>query len=282
MQITFITQSNVDNVQKLAEVINCFNLVADGGVSKTGNIYKYYACKNSKKGLCGKNRENKNHVEKWLTTEVVNFFKDPKRIAKVVDDLITYHERKTGESEAKAIEAKITHANRQIEATLNSLIVSESITTKKLLDKKINELTLQVEALELQKKQLEIEQGLPLTRQDLIEFIAEFTNGDPIDKEFQERLIDNLVTTVYLYDDQITVYFSVGNRMDTIMPTLEKSRNAIKKEEATEPTGSTTSAFGGGGGIRTPVPLRATGFQDRASMTTFATPPYGYYTQSLG
>ena len=40
---------------------------------------------------------------------------------------------------------------------------------------------------------------------------------------------------------------------------------------------------GGGGGIRTPVPVKATGFQDRASMTTFATPPrsQGIRTRSV-
>ena len=76
-------------------------------------------------------------------------------------------------------------------------MIHSSIATKRLLDKKINDLTSQVESLELQKNQLELEQGVPLTRKDIIDFISEFIDGNPYDKQFQELLIDNLVTTVY-------------------------------------------------------------------------------------
>ena len=65
-------------------------MVADGGVSHTGNVYKYYACKQTKKCTCAKNREPKDALEKWVADETIKFFRNPKFLNKLADDLIAY------------------------------------------------------------------------------------------------------------------------------------------------------------------------------------------------
>jgi len=221
-------------------------MVADGGVGHMGVTYKYYACKSTKKGNCAKNREQKDALEKWVVEETIRFMTDPRRLNKMVDDVVAYHAKKTDESETKSIEAKIAHARKQIDDTLNSMIAAESIVTKRLLDRKIAELSGLVEDLELQRTKLEFERGLPITRESIFEDMAEITGGDINDKDFQKYIIDNLVATVYIYDDQddqSVIYFSVGSRKDTHKVTKGET-DEILKEKATA-VSSTTVALGG-------------------------------------
>ena len=243
-------------------------MVADGGVGHMGVTYKYYACKDTKRGNCAKNREHKDALEKWVVLETIKFFKDTRRVNKMADDVVAYHARKTDESETKSIEAKIVHARKQIDEALNSMIAAESMATKKLLDRKIAELSSLVEELELQKVQLEFERGLPITKESILEDIAEIIDGDTDNQDFRKRILDNLVATVYIYDDQddqSVIYFSVGNRKDTHQVTKGETDEQLQ----TKATAVSSTAVAGGGerGIRTPVPFRTNGFQDRRSTT---------------
>lgn len=59
--------------------------------------------------------------------------------------------------------------------------------------------------LQAQEAQIELERGLQMTKQDILDFIAELMTGDPHDKKYQKRLIDNLVKRVIVRDG----FFSV-------------------------------------------------------------------------
>ena len=215
-------------------------MVADAGNSHTGTTYKYYSCKQVKKHCkCGKLRDNKEYYEQWAVDECIAFLKDPKRINKMVDDLLAHHERKTGESEIKAVESRIAHTKKLIDDTVNTMIVTENIATKRILDKKIAEYSQLVDDLETQKVSLQIERGMPVNRKLIQDFIAEFTDGDPTDKDFQKALIDNLVTAVYVYDDQSVIYFWVGDK-DT--PITKKDTDNVVSDFGS----STTAVIGSG------------------------------------
>ena len=89
----------------------------------------------------------------------------------------------------------------------------------------------------MEKAGLRLERSLPSTRQDIFDFIAEFTHGDPMDKDFQKVIIiDNKVVNVYAYDDQSVIYISVGNRKDTLLISKREIDEIIEKRA--EPAGS--------------------------------------------
>lgn len=232
--------------------------VADGGVNRLGNTYKYYTCKNVKKGKCKKNREDKHHIEQWVMDEITKFFRDPRRINRVVDDLIDYQERRTSESEVKAIEAKIVQTKKQIDSALDTMIMTENVATKRALDHKINDMSKLVTALELQISQMRLEQSLPITRRDIANFISEFLDGNAEDKAFQKRMIENVVNSAYVYDDQIVLYFSVGNNKDT-EPTTKQYTDQIVEKTACA-VGSTLIEAGRGDRIRTCGAVKHTSF----------------------
>lgn len=50
-----------------------------------------------------------------------------------------------------------------------------------------------------------------LPHADIYAFIAELIKGDPNDKVYQKQLIDNIIAIVYVYDNCVIPYLTVGN-----------------------------------------------------------------------
>ncbi len=47
------------------------------------------------------------------------------------------------------------------------------------------------------------------TKKDIIAQLKLFCNGDPLDPEFQKRIIDGIVNSIYVYDDRILIYYNL-------------------------------------------------------------------------
>ncbi len=76
-----------------------------------------------------------------------------------------------------------------------------------------------------QQAKLELERGYKLTKKDLLDFIALLLKGDKSDKDYQKKIIDNLVSQVYISDDDTVVYFNIrGGRNVEVGNTHLKTR----------------------------------------------------------
>lgn len=64
--------------------------------------------------------------------------------------------------------------------------------------------------LQAQKSQIELERVRQITKQQILAFVAELIKGEPTDKEYQRKIIDNLVFMVYVYDNEIVTYLNFG------------------------------------------------------------------------
>ena len=56
------------------------------------------------------------------------------------------------------------------------------------------------------------ERGLQATQKDIIQFVSKFIKPQQeieTDEEYQKRIIDNLVNSVYIYNDKIVVWFNI-------------------------------------------------------------------------
>ena len=56
--------------------------------------------------------------------------------------------------------------------------------------------------LQKSKAQILLERGRKVTAKDILLFIADLLKGNPADKDYQRKIIDNLVFAVYIYDDE--------------------------------------------------------------------------------
>lgn len=205
-------------------------MVSDGGVSKTGATHYYYACKKKKKDQCPKRRENKEKLELYVVSCVYDFLSDPKNAEAAAQDVLAYYEKRTDASTLKSVQTKIANAKKEIDELADSFVKAKNKLLQDTIERKMEEYEILLNDLMYQEAQLEIERGYKITKKDITEFVAELLKGDPNDKDYQKKIIDNLVSQVYVSDDDTVVYFNIkgGKTVDLleIEDTKEVMNNA--------------------------------------------------------
>lgn len=175
------------------------SMVGESGTSKTGKTHRYYKCVGRKrKHNCTKEIEKKEFLE-YL---VVKF-----TVEKVLtDDNIELIATKTAEMLAKEVhntsmleelQLNLKETNKKIKNIMSAIeqgIVTQS--TKARLD----ELEQQHQSLETQIACEEIKKPI-LTKDRIKYWLQSFKDGNMNDIEYQRRVIDMLVNSVYIYDD---------------------------------------------------------------------------------
>lgn len=81
----------------------------------------------------------------------------------------------------------------------------------KRYEKQISELDMQKEDLEIDLSKLRIANGIRYTKEDIVAWLKVFCKGDLLDEEFQKRIIDVFINSVYVYDDKIVIYYNIKN-----------------------------------------------------------------------
>ena len=202
-------------------------MIAGGGTSRLGKKHYYYVCKQKNKALCDKKREDKDKLELYVTQVVHEFLSDRKNVEKAAQDTINYYEQRTGEDSLRSIEARIRHAQDEAEQLTNAFILARNDMLRANIEKKMQEIEILIKDLSASKAQMELERGKKITKETIIDFIAEMLKGDPADKEYQKTLIDNLVYKVFVYDDHIITYLTFGNEKDIKEISLADNDKAI-------------------------------------------------------
>ena len=177
-------------------------MVSDGGTSKNGTKHYYYACKKRKKGNCEKSRENKDDLEQRVTQQVYDFLSDKKNAEKAAQETIAYYEKRTGDDGLKSIETRIAQAQAQVEDLTNAFIEAKSPLLRAGIEKKMQDYETLLSDLQTSRAQILLERGHKFTAKDILSFVADLLKGNPADKDYQKKIIDNLVFMVYIYDDE--------------------------------------------------------------------------------
>lgn len=174
-------------------------LIGECGTSKTGVIHHYYKCACRKK-----NRSCQKKIEKkeWLEQTVVRFTvkqvltdENIERIAVRAMELIEKEYADT--SILTGLQDRLKDTTKRI-ANLMSAIEQGIITptTKERLE------TLETERRDLEEQITKEEAKKPLlTKERIMFWLDSFKRGDINDVEYQRRIIDTLVNSVYVYDD---------------------------------------------------------------------------------
>lgn len=206
-------------------------MTAGGGTSHTGAKHYYYVCHQKRKGGCRKSSENKNNLEYTVAKAVYDFLSRRENAEIAAQDTIRHYEQRTGEDSLRSIEARIRHAQDEAEQLTNAFILARNELLRANIEKKMTEQEILIKDLCASKAQIELERGKKITKEKIIDFIAEMLKGDPSDKGYQKKLIDNLVYKVFVYDDHIITYLTLGNYKEIKEISLadtDKALSAIK------------------------------------------------------
>ena len=141
---------------------------------------------------------------------VKDFLSDKRNAARAAADTIAYYEQRTGDSGLRSIETRITQAQQEVENLTNAFIEAKSALLRAGIEKKMQDYETLLADLQAQKSQIELERGRQVTKQQILAFVAELIKGEPTDKEYQRKIIDNLVFMVYVYDNEIVTYLNFG------------------------------------------------------------------------
>ena len=202
-------------------------MIASGGTSRLGKKHYYYVCKQKNKALCDKKREDKDKLELYVTQVVHEFLSDRKNVEKAAQDTINYYEQRTGDNGMRSIEAQIRHAQDEAEQLTNAFILARNDLLRANIERKMQEIEILIKDLTAHKAQIELERGQKITKEKIIDFVAMLIKGDPNDKEYQKKLIDNLVYKVFVYDDTVVTYLIFGNDKEIKEISLADNDKAI-------------------------------------------------------
>lgn len=203
------------------------DMVSDGGTSRNGVKHYYYACKKKKKGECDKKREDKDSLEKYVTACITDFLSNKNNAEIVVSDVLNYYEKRTDEQNLKSVRLKIANLRKDADRLADAFVKAKSELLRESIEKRMREYELLLDDLCSQKAQLELERGYRLTKNDLLDFISELLKGDIHDKEYQRKIIDHLVSRVFISDDHTVVYFNIKGGKNINSVSFDDTKSAL-------------------------------------------------------
>lgn len=186
-------------------------MVGESGKSKTGAIHNYYACAQKKKlHTCHKKNERKQPLEYYIVERTVNYMLTPERIEIIADALLEKYSEDFNASGAANLEKTINRLEREIDDAVESLIAFNG--NKHVQDKlaeKIELLTAQKEDAAADLAAIKIAMSHVITREQYIKWLSSFCGGDPLDEQYQKKIIDTFVNAIYVFDDKLVTYYNV-------------------------------------------------------------------------
>lgn len=205
-------------------------MVSDGGTSKTGTTHLYYTCKKKKKQQCEKRREDKDTLEYYVTSYVVDFLSDSKNADMVITDSLNYSESQTSEQNLKSIISQIANAKQKIIDLTNAFVYAKNDIMRATIETQVDEYDKLIKDLEVQKSKLELARGCKPTKEDLLEYLKIVLDGDKTDKEYQKHIIDNLVFQVVVNDDNTIVFLNINKDKNTTFFSADEISEAVKED----------------------------------------------------
>lgn len=186
-------------------------MVGESGQSRTGEIHNYYSCRNRKKNhTCSKRNEQKLSLEKYVVQETCQYFLDPARLSKTADEVIEAYNREYNTGEIQTLEKEIRKLEMQADSIMD--LITEAAgnkTLQKRYEEKLVALDERKEALQDELSRLQIAVGARLTQEDVVSWLRGMCTGNAADPEFQKKVIDTFVNSVYIFDDKITIFYNV-------------------------------------------------------------------------
>ena len=174
------------------------NMVGESGTSRHGVLYHYYKCANRKRGhCCAKKTEKKNWLERVVVEHTVQKVLTPENIEKIATKAMELIEKEAADNTLRlAYESELKDVQKRIKNLLDLMeqgIFTDSTRERLLeLESRRKDLEAQI-ARENAKKPL-------LSKERIIFWLTSFKSGDINDVEYQRRVIDTLVNSIYVYD----------------------------------------------------------------------------------
>ena len=186
-----------------------FNMFGDSGRGRNGITYRYYACRRRKKERdCKKKNEKKDFIEWYVVEQTVEYVLTPERIEYIASELVAQYKKDCGIDRIKAYEKQLDRIKAEISRLVDTLAVCPAAARQPIFDK-MEQLDAEKQEVELDISKLRISAKIQISKEHIIDWLKQFCNGDALDVDFQKRIIDTFINSVYLYDDKVIIYYNI-------------------------------------------------------------------------
>lgn len=213
------------------------SMVGECGTSRSKTCkYYYYKCAAAKHNKCSRRKGlKKDWLEELVVKATVNEVLKDETIEKIATNVVALQDKE--DTTIPAMLRQLSECEKSIENLLNAIqagALTPSTTQRlKNLEEEKEKLNIAICEAELKLPKFSIE--------NVKQWISSFKYGDPSDKEYQRRIIDTFVNSVYIYDDRIVLTYNFKDGSSTLVlkdikknfcSDLKKSTPPVTKESA--------------------------------------------------
>ena len=187
-------------------------MVGVSGTGKLGVKHCYYACsKRYKEHTCKKNNEKKDYIERYVVEQTLNYVLTEEQIENIANGMLERWNKNTTSLKIKEYERKIEKLDRELDKCFDMFYNAENEELQKRMNDKANSLTIEKQDLQEELKKLNMVKLITHTKEDVKNVLASYLDGNIGDKEYQRKIINKFVNSVYIFDDKIAIYYNLFN-----------------------------------------------------------------------
>lgn len=207
-------------------------MIGECGRSKTGRIYYYYSCaaKKNRHTECKKKNEKKDFIEWYVVEQTVEYVLTPSRIGQIAKAVADEYKKEFSDSRIEDAEKALAQMEREMDKLIDMMMETPKMARKRITER--------MEILEVQQNdvkneiaKLRIAKGIPLSEKEARAWLKRYCDGDLMDMEYRQRIIDTFINAVYLYDDRVIIFYNIrGGKQVSYMELIESADLPEEKE----------------------------------------------------
>jgi len=184
-------------------------LIGENGKSRTGEKHYYYSCsKRKRQKACKKKNEKKGFLEWYVVEQTIEYVLTPERIGFIAARVVAAYDNDFNAGKIKEMEGRLMRLDGDINKAVDMSLVAPDKARQRYFDR-IEELETQKADIEIDLSRLKIAAGIKYTEEQIVAWLRQFCKGDLLDEDFQRRIIDVFINSVYVYDDKIVIYYNI-------------------------------------------------------------------------
>lgn len=192
------------------------SLVGVSGTAKSGNSHHYYSCsKRWKSHDCKKKNERQVPLENIVIKKIKHIL-NPKTIDFIATKVYEQYNCDKTDTMLKDYEVQLIRIEKELDKCFEIFYNANNIDLRNRMNEKADSLSLQKQDLQAEINKIEQIRKMQHSKQDIIEILNFFVDGDENDIDYKKRIIDNFVSAIYVFDDHLMIYFTLFDK--TLIP----------------------------------------------------------------
>ncbi|MCL2703859.1 MAG: recombinase family protein [Defluviitaleaceae bacterium] len=185
-------------------------LIGESGKSKTGDKHFYYTCSKRKRQKdCKKLNEKKGFLEWYVVEQTIEYVLTPERINYIAARVVAAYDTDFNVNKIKEMEGRLMRLDGDINKAVDATLEAPTAKARARFFEKIEAMETQKADIEIDLSRLKIAAGIKYTEEQIIVWLKQFCKGDLLDEDFQSRIIDVFINSVYVYDNKIVIYYNI-------------------------------------------------------------------------